>query len=80
MDGADGGPLAPQQTSGLESIHDAVARQDKRGVASCLQRHPECVMQQDEDQRTPLLLAAAAGDSSTCTLLIRRMAAYNADG
>ena len=61
------------------SIHDAVVRQDRRSVAQLLQRQPDCVMARDEDDRTPLLLAAAAGDSSTCTLLVRRMGAYDAD-
>ena len=47
-------------------------------VAWFLQRQPESVVHRDEDLRTPLLLAAAAGDCTTCTLLIRRMATYDA--
>ena len=61
------------------SIHEAVLRQDRRSVAWWLQKMPDCVVQRDEDDRTPLLLAAAAGDAPTCTLLMRRMAAYDPD-
>ena len=62
-----------------QSLHEAVAKLDKRSVAWFLQRQGDSVMQRDDDMRTPLLLAAAAGDCTTCTLLIRRMAAYDAD-
>ena len=44
-----------------------------------MQRQPDCVVLRDDDDRTPLLLAAAAGDAPTCTLLVRRMAAYDPD-
>ena len=62
-----------------QSLHEAVAAGNKRSVAWFLQRQGDSVMQRDDDMRTPLLLAAAAGDCTTCTLLIRRMAAYDAD-
>lgn len=62
-----------------QSLHEAVAKLDKRSVAWFLQRQGDSVMQRDEDMRTPLLLAAASGDCATCTLLIRRMAAYDAN-
>ena len=61
------------------SIHEAVIRRDARAIAHFLQKQPDCVLQQDSDGRTPLLLAAAAGDATLCTLLIRRMAALNAE-
>ena len=59
--------------------YESVLRQDRRSVAWYLQRQPECVLDCDEDHRTPLLLAAAAGDAPTCQLLLRRMAAYDPD-
>ena len=62
-----------------QSLHEAVVALDKPAVAWFLQRQGDSVMQRDDDMRTPLLLAAAAGDCTTCTLLIRRMAAYDAD-
>ena len=62
-----------------QSLHEAVVALDKPAVAWFLQRKGDSVMQHDDDMRTPLLLAAAAGDCTTCTLLIRRMAAYDAD-
>ena len=61
------------------SIHEAVILRDARAIAHFLQKQPDCVLQQDSDGRTPLLLAAAAGDATLCTLLIRRMAALNAE-
>ena len=69
----------PDLAPTCSSIHESVLRQDRRSVAWYLQRQPECVIAQDEDSRTPLLLAAAAGDAPTCQLLLRRMAAYDAD-
>ena len=75
-------PPAPEVDVGAPacaSIHDAVVKQDRRSVAWYLQRQADCVLQRDEDGRTPLLLAAAAGDASTCTLLVRRMVSYDAD-
>ena len=68
------GPSTPRH-----SIHEAVIRRDARAIAHFLQKQPDCVLQQDSDGRTPLLLAAAAGDATLCTLLIRRMAALNAE-
>lgn len=68
-----------EQPADCASVHDAVVKKDRRAVAWHLQRQPDCVMQRDEDGRTPLLLAAAAGDTTTCTLLVRRMSAHNAE-
>ena len=74
LDVGDVGAPPPYQ-----SLHEAIVRQDRRGVAWFLQRQADAVVHRDDDLRTPLLLAAAGGDCTTCTLLIRRMATYDAD-